>query len=58
MRTQDFENELVNRDIKKAVLDDDILIKILIKSNDIVSNHQIKFYKKAERDQNHHLLIY
>ena len=43
MASQDFENEILKLDIKKAALEDDIPTKMLIISNDIVSNHLTKF---------------
>ena len=53
MTSQDFENEILKLDTKKAVLEDDIPTKILIKSNNIVSNYLSKFYNKAKDEQNY-----
>ena len=53
MASQDFENEILKLDIKKAALEDDIPTKMLIIPNDIVSNHLTKFYNTAKNDQHY-----
>ena len=50
---QEFENEILKLDIKKAVQEDDIPAKVLIKTHDIVSNHLSKYYNKAKNNQNY-----
>ena len=50
---QEFENEILKLDIKKAVQEDDIPAKVLIKTHDIVSNHLRKYYNKAKNNQNY-----
>ena len=45
MTAQDVENEIINLNIKKALLDDGIPTKFLIKSDDIVSNKRLKEIK-------------
>ena len=53
MASQDFENEILKLDIKKAAIEDDIPTKMLIISNDIVSNHLTKFYNTAKNEQHY-----
>ena len=50
---QEFENEILKLDIKKAVQDGDIPTKVLIKTHDIVSNHLSSYYNKAKNNQNY-----
>ena len=50
---QEFENEILKLDIKKAVQDGDIPTKVLIKTHDIVSNHLSNYYNKAKNNQNY-----
>ena len=51
--SKDFENEILKLDTKKAVLEDDIPTKILIKAYDIVSNHLSDLFNNAKNDHNY-----
>ena len=50
---KDFENQIQNLDIKKAIIENDIPTKMLVKTNDIVANQlSILFYKT--RNEQHY----
>ena len=49
---QDFDDEIIKFDAKKAVLDDDIPTKVLITTHDIVSNYLSMYYNDAKNNHN------
>ena len=49
---QDFDDEIIKLDAKKAVLDDDIPTKVLITTHDIVSNYLSMYYNDAKNNHN------
>ena len=52
MISQDLENQILKLDTKKAIMEDDIPIKILI-TNDIISYNLCTLYNKAKNNQNY-----
>jgi hypothetical protein len=51
MTSQDLESEILKLDPKKATTQNDIPIKMLIKSYDIISNHLSDHYNKSKNQQ-------
>ena len=50
---KDFENAILKLDTNKAVSEDNIPTKILIKTNDTVSNHLSDLFNNAKNDHNY-----
>ena len=50
MTTLDFEREILKLDTKNANLQGDIPAKIIIKTDDIISNYLRKYYNKAKQE--------
>ena len=49
--SQDFETQIQNLDTKKSMLENDIPSKMLVKTNDIISNHLSNFFNKSKNEQ-------
>ena len=50
---KDFENQIQNLDIKKAIIENDIPTKMLVKRNDIVANQFSILFNKTRNEQHY-----
>ena len=54
---EDLQLQIKNLDTKKAMVENDIPTKILLKSNDIVSNHLSNFFNQSKKQQHYPTML-
>ena len=54
---EDLQLQIKNLDTKKAMVENDIPTKILLKTNDIVSNHLSNFFNESKKQQHYPTML-